>query len=123
MQQQSPKIVRAVQGRMATSLAGEDPMYVVTTGEDGYGFSLTRFRGDALIELMVEDQTNCVTSDLIAELYPDRLMVNVAQEVVAEIGIPSEYLLLLATPADEIQRIDAALTAIFDGVGKYFRRF
>ena len=73
MQQQSPKIIRAVQGGMATSSAGEDPVYVVTTGEDGFGFSLTRFRGDPQIVLMVEDQTHCLTRDLIAELYPGGL--------------------------------------------------
>lgn len=74
---------------MATSAAGEEPVYVVTTGEDGYGFSLTRFVDERQIELMVEDQTNCRTSDIVAELHSDRLEVAVSPQAVAGIGIRS----------------------------------
>jgi hypothetical protein len=51
-------IVETVGGDMATSASGEEPLYVVCTGEDGYGFSLTRYPDEPSIELMVEDQTN-----------------------------------------------------------------
>jgi hypothetical protein len=107
---------------MATSAPGEDPIYVVTTGEDGYGFSLTRFGEDPLIELMVADQTNCPTSELSAELRRDRLIVRVSPAEVADIGIPTEYVVMLAMSEADMARIDAILAAIFAGVGRYTRR-
>jgi hypothetical protein len=110
-------------GDLATSAPGEEPLYVAGTAKDGYGFSLTRFSNDPLIELMVEDQTNLPTSSLSAELHADKLVVQVDPLAVKKIGIPSEYIILLSTSKQQMAKIDSALTAIFVGVGHYERRF
>jgi hypothetical protein len=125
MQQQPPatKTVVPLGGGMACSASGSSPIYVVTTDSDGYGFSLSRFSADPVIELMVEDQTNCPTSNIAAELCRDRLQVELDPGEAAEIGIPAKYLVPLAAAEAELSQLDSTLRAIFSGVGVYSRKY
>lgn len=119
-------IVEPVGGDMATSAPGEQPLYVVCTSKDGYGFSLTRFTDERSIELMVEDQTNLPTRHLVAYLHRDKLVVKVVKKDVAKaeaIGIPTEYTIPLSTSKEQLSRLDTTLEAIFDGVGTYHRKY
>jgi hypothetical protein len=110
-------------GGMATSAPGEEPLYVVCTDKNGYGFSLTRYSHELRIELMVEDQTNLPTSKIGAELYRDKLVVNVDPVAATQIGIPTEYVILLSITEEQIDNVDSTLAAIFNGIGYYERRF
>jgi hypothetical protein len=131
MQQNSPKIVVSARPGMATSAEGEDPAYIVTTDLttdlDGYGFSLMRFRGEDVIELMVEDQTNCPLgkSQLSARLFRDRLVVAVAEDAVADLGIPTHYIISFSADADDerLRAMDATLQVICAGIAWYSRQF
>jgi hypothetical protein len=97
-------------------------VYVVCTDKNGYGFSLTRFPEESLIHLMVEDQTNCPTRELVAELYRDRLVVGLGSDIAKQIGIPGKYVVPLDTSEEQLSQIDSALSAIFSGVGHYHRQ-
>jgi len=108
---------------MATSAPGSSPIYVVTTDGDGYGFSLSRFSEDPVIELMVEDQTNYPTSNITAVLHRDGLLVELDPNEAAEIDIPSKYLVRLSASEPELVQLDLTLQAIFSGVGSYSRKF
>jgi hypothetical protein len=125
MQQQppAPKTVVPLGGNMATSAPESSPIYAVTADSDGYGFSLSRFSEDPVIELMVEDQTNCPTSNIAAELYRDRLLVELDPSEAAEIDIPSNYVVPLSGSESDLAQLDSTLRAIFSGVGVYSRKY
>jgi hypothetical protein len=114
---------------MATSPAGEDPAYIVTTDLttdlDGYGFSLMRFRGEDVIQLMVEDQTHCPVgqSQLTVKLFRDRLVVAVAEDVVADLGIPTDYVISFSADDDLLLKMDMTLQVICTGIAQYSRQF
>jgi hypothetical protein len=109
---------------MATSAPREDPAYIVTTDPDGYGFSLTRYRGESTIELMVEDQVNCPVgqSQLKATLYRDKLVVTVEENAVARCGIPTDYVVTFSAGDDVLVEMDDALRVICDGIAEYGRQ-
>jgi hypothetical protein len=119
------KVVASAGVGMATSARGEDPAYIVTADADGYGFSLTRFRAENVICLMVEDQTHCPAgkSELAAELRRDRLVVRVDPQVVAGLDIPTDYVVVFSAPDAVLAEMDSALTVICADVGTYSRHF
>jgi hypothetical protein len=125
----SPKRVVSAGPGMGTSAKGEDPAYIVTTDLttdlDGYGFSLMRFRGEDVLELMVEDQTNCYLgqSQLSAQLFRDRLEVAVAEDAVADLGIPTDYLISFSADDERLRAMDATLQVICAGIARYSRQF
>jgi len=130
MRQNSPKIVVSAGPGMATSRPDEEPAYIVTTDlttDPGgmYGFSLTRYRGEDVIQLMVEDQTNCPLgkSQLTAKLYRDRLVVAVAAAAVALLGIPTDYVVSFSANDDLLREMDATLQVICAGIAQYSREF
>ncbi len=119
-------VIDPVGGDMATSAPGEVPLYVVCTGADGYGFSLTRYPDESSIELMVEDQTNLPTVSPAASLYLDRLAVGLTGDDAAaaeRIGIPLAFTVLLRTSPERMLEFDATLAQMFAGVGDYRRQF
>jgi hypothetical protein len=112
---------------MATSVRGEDPAYIVTTDmrtDPGYGFSLTRFKGEDVIQLMVEDQTHCPVgkADMTAILYRDRLVVAVAPGVVAGLDIPTDYVVTFSAPEELLREMDETMNAICAGIAEYSAR-
>jgi hypothetical protein len=118
----TPKVVVSAGPGMATSAWDEDPAYVVTTDvATDYGFSLTRFRGENAIHLMVEDQTHCPArkSQLTAKLHRDRLVVGVAPEVVTGLNLPTDYVVLFSAPDELLSEMDATLRVICDGIATY----
>jgi hypothetical protein len=112
---------------MACSVRGEDPAYIVTTAmttDPGYGFSLTRFRGEDVIQLMVEDQTHCPVGkgEMTATLYRDRLVVTVAPSVVVGLDIPTDYVVTFSAPDELVREMDDTMKVICAGIAEYSAR-
>jgi hypothetical protein len=112
---------------MASSVRGEDPAYIVTTdmtSDRGYGFSLTRFRGEDVIQLMVEDQTHCTVGkgEMTATLYRDKLVVKVAPSVVAGLDIPTDYVVTYSAPDELLHKMDDTMKVICAGIAEYSAR-
>ena len=56
----------------------EDLAFVYCVDETGYCLSLSRLPDDPLVEVMVIDQVNHKTSEVAAELSPDKLVVRLS---------------------------------------------
>jgi hypothetical protein len=126
----TPKIVVSAGPGMGTSGRDEDPAYIVTTDvttdpPDIYGFSLTRYRDENVIQLMVEDQTHCPVgkSQLTAKLSRGKLVVAVSEDAVASLGIPADYVVFFSAPDELLREMDETLQVICAGIAEYSREF
>ena len=123
----APMVVVSSGPGMASSVRGEDPAYIVTTAmttNPGYGFSLTRFRGEDVIQLMVEDQTHCPVGkgEMTATLYRDRLVVTVGPSVVVGLDIPTDYVVTFSAPDELLREMDDTMKVICAGIAEYSAR-
>ena len=89
--------------------------YLYCTDKSGYCLSLARFPDDDLVEMMVLDQINHKTRDVVVELSRDELRVTVSPAVAARLDGITEYTVPLAATDDELREIDEALSVIFEG--------
>ena len=113
---------RALPPRRASTMTRASPTSTADTG--GYCLSLSRFLNDELVEVMVRDQLNHKTPEIAVELSRDELRVTLSPAAAAQLDGVTEYTVPLALSEDELRELDAALSAIFEGVsrGRYESR-
>jgi hypothetical protein len=102
----------------ATSTGDDDDeglAYVYCTDMSGYCLSLSRFLDDELVEVMVLDQVNHKTREVVVELSRKELRVTMSPDAAAQLDGITEYTVPLAATEDELRELDAALSAIFEG--------
>jgi hypothetical protein len=80
-----------------------------------YCVSLSRAPGSELIELMVSDQLNVKVSELLVTLSGQKLTVEVAPAVAAELDGNCRYDIELVNAEEGAALLQAALQAIFSG--------
>lgn len=97
----------------------DDMAYVFVRGHDGYVFSLSRRPDSSLIEVMIQDQINCKTSEVQAKLTTTSLQVEFSQCVAEQLACESKYEVFLLEPAIDNHKIHEALCAIFLETGFY----
>jgi hypothetical protein len=111
----------------ATSIGGckdDELAYVYCTDESGYCLSVCRFPDDELVEVMVIDQVNHKTREVVVELSREHLRLTLSAGAAAQLDGIMEYTVPLTSTDDELRELDAALSVIFAGGnrGEYVRR-
>ncbi len=99
--------------------------YVYCTDKNGYCLSLARQLEDDLVEVMVNDQINHKTREIVVELKSNELRVSLSPGAALCLDRVAEYRVSLKVDSSELQELDAALTVIFEGGnrGRYVRFF
>jgi hypothetical protein len=96
---------------------------VYSVDTDGYCVSLGRFPDDATIEVMVSDQIVHRASLVRAQLYTNKLVVQLSEQDARKLDNFTEYVILLEVNMERLLEIDTTLAIIFVGLEGYERKF
>jgi hypothetical protein len=102
----------------------DDLAYAFCRDKSGYCLSVARFPDDELVEVMVSDQNNHHTREIMVELSRERLRLRLSPAAAAKLDGVTEYIVPLAATEEELRDLDAALSVIFAGGarGEYVSR-